>query len=950
MNEDLKFYQACYTRLDGNTNASGWKTCNLSPDMRAEMQSFFESSEKVNEIIAAPICLMKIFGNGTYTGISHIQYGTKDNFGRPKFFSHGFVFEDSYEFLKDPNRILTVAPDNFRFTLEETANIPTSLMRTAAWTDESAIRRCGMTKNSYIQYMECVYAALFARTKMTIYVKTDGTDEMMKALLYLTYSALPYSLRPRISASDSEKNAKNMMLVFTSEIPAGYKYVDPKTGANNIVDRAHERRLQENEFALCYVENFPMLPENRTKYYATIEEYLRHMGDIRQSEMGALRLAFNMMTRTKNRSNEAIIGLLYDWLNLNVPTNDCIIQNYCEVLHMISERCKNVLNKEDYFAIPSEIEETLKDRLHQIASPLLEKAYLDYVLSLFTEYQRDDNESFLVLDKQKEDEVLFTKVCAKMYENAAFKDLLRRYYYKQTNELNATEYEQISKFYAEARYRDDRMQRDLLTKCEEIALGEIKKSMKFNQVKASYIRTAESIGISCSIKNLCDTFHQMFMQSFDPKRMAEYREFYKDYPGYTQALQILKAIDIYRERENLKNQNPSEAEEHREFNDYLEANKQTLTTAQISVIIKYLVHKKAPQLCHSVYLWFSLAKALGKNIFAFAVDNEVALFTDADVMKSSMMTNTVWKEKIFKTLLESFDAYERICKGKLSPGMKKVKVMLRDEYDRQKQAIEAEKKRRQQEEEAEKKRLEKERVELAKQQARLKAEEEAKAKAEAKELAKLAKKQGNQKNVGYDVLSMDETSSQMHSPVQPTVVPPTGHITTQGYPNTYSAPYTQQNGYSHPYGQQANQVQQTSYYGQSMNSAMEQTYSMTDYQTPSMDKKAAKQAAKEEAKRQKEEAKRQKDAEKAAKKADKDAKKYKDCPECNPNYVMGNFSAQARQQEKSKNRQNFSTDYADSLNIPQESANEVKSYTKNEEMNDVFGVNPSSGKNKKWGR
>ena len=118
-----KFYQACYTRVGGADRNSGWQLTNTSPDTPAKLLNAFEQRQKGNEPVGREtprdvnrefLCALDISCEQDTVSYTRIQYGVPCH-GREGSYSHGYLFPNAYEFLKDPNRLLALADDNFCF-------------------------------------------------------------------------------------------------------------------------------------------------------------------------------------------------------------------------------------------------------------------------------------------------------------------------------------------------------------------------------------------------------------------------------------------------------------------------------------------------------------------------------------------------------------------------------------------------------------------------------------------------------------------------------------------------------------------------------------------------------------------------------------------------------------------------------------------------------------------
>lgn len=292
-----KFYQACYTRLGGADRNSGWQLTNTSPDIPAKVLNMFEQRQRGNEPVGRKtpknvsgehLCAMEIGCEADIVSLSRIQYGVPC-YGREGLYSHGFLFPSAYELLKDPNRILALSKENFCFRGERpapaeelelyqqrTSQIPEQLIYEESWTVERAKARTGMNDRIYKEFVCCLYGNWAKSARTPIFVKTDGTEEMAKAVLYLAYAALPYSMRTKLTAS-TFVDAKNASLILTHEQPDGCRCFDPSSGMNNVLTSNQRKRWERMLFV-------SQLFENKEPWFGDLERVLTEEMEDRYSQ------------------------------------------------------------------------------------------------------------------------------------------------------------------------------------------------------------------------------------------------------------------------------------------------------------------------------------------------------------------------------------------------------------------------------------------------------------------------------------------------------------------------------------------------------------------------------------------------------------------------------------------------------------------------------------------
>lgn len=348
---EFRYYQACYGRSD-----TGWSVVNTSPHIPKSVVDDFAAIERGNAAAVSgdPVpmganetstCMLELYCKNDALGLVRVQYHLSDVEGRPISFAHGYIFPDSYSLLKTPERILSLSRENFadqRLSQEEKESLrkhpgalirelmkrsspdlmPESFIRNPVPTVPEALGRCGLDEKRYKDWMLAVYSqVLTTNTQKNLYVKTDGSEEYALNLLYLTYAAIPYSLRPLITGSTYlREKQRNTKLIFCAELPAGVPQYNPATGETNAFNDVVAKRLDErNPIISAAVEH---LLEGRDKvYFELIEALLNAMADFRITNMQSINLAYSI-SRHEYELPERLPFILYSWLALPVQNND----------------------------------------------------------------------------------------------------------------------------------------------------------------------------------------------------------------------------------------------------------------------------------------------------------------------------------------------------------------------------------------------------------------------------------------------------------------------------------------------------------------------------------------------------------------------------------------------------------------------------------------------------
>lgn len=398
-----KFYQACYTRVGGTDRNAGWQLTNFSPETPAKLLNAFEQRQKGNEPVGRDtprdvnrdyLCALDISCEADALSFTRIQYGVPC-YGREGSYSHGFLFPNAYELLKKPELLLALSGDNFCFRgehpdpeqalelyLQRTAQIPETLRYGEEWTVERALKRAGMKKSAYKEFVYCLYGSWAKSAKTTIFVKTDGSDEMAKALVYLAYAALPYSLRPKLAVS-TFLEAKNATLILSHEQPDGCRYFDPATGTHNVLTGNQRKRWEKMPFVtMLFGEEGPQ--------FDALERQLSEMGDRYSQDFTALQMACQMGLDSGDADP---VDQLYDFLNIPQDFNEMMEQKVAQKLDDVS-----LIIEESGLAVSEDMENLLKQRLNMAVSDELRRAGYRYKSARLSRMSPEDGCRYLKTD------------------------------------------------------------------------------------------------------------------------------------------------------------------------------------------------------------------------------------------------------------------------------------------------------------------------------------------------------------------------------------------------------------------------------------------------------------------------------------------------------------------------------------------------------------------------
>lgn len=656
-----KFYQACYFRLGGNNAAAGWQQLNTSPDMPSTFNDLFTRSAQASQPIELgtpkdvngnPLCSLQVIGNGTTAGIMRIYYGYADSFGRENMFCHAYLFPDPYELLKDPNRLLALSDSNFHFSPEETAQIPTALSADVSLTPATALAACGMDKNAYVRFISCVYYALSNNANTTIHVRTDGSDAMAKALTYLVYAAIPYSLRAKVTTTTFSGSKPNSMLVFCHSLPGSCMYVDPVTGENNILNTNLEARWKRNPFVTYFAEHYDQIAGQEDQYYQAIEKWLTRMGDPYLRDMDTLRLAFDMLS---SQQDQDVAGLLYDWLVLPVPNNDVLEQTVCGLLRKVMEQ--NI-------SLSRDTEKLLLQRAETALSQELRDLTYRYQAAQLLKMNPDD--SCMSLGAMDPGSTTFRSIRAILSATAEGQALLCEFYRRDAERVISDPAVTYSDLAANAaNFLDlpgmETVQDRIAKGALQIATAQIQQDRSFfttvKELAAFFKETPVRVDLDWLRGNLAQVYNDRFRHHFSGALMDEYERFYETYKQYDyfahsyDLLQKYRAIrggDFITASQYVEDgciclkRGPASPEERRTI---------------VQSLLAYALERGAAENCLQVQFWVQMAIGLETDPVTLMIEKQAKLFCDSVTLALALTEDPCWQTPYIQGMADSYRAY-----------------------------------------------------------------------------------------------------------------------------------------------------------------------------------------------------------------------------------------------------------------------------------------------------
>ena len=344
--------QCCYTNASQEVNgkiSSGWKAVSVSADIPSDAYTTCVKLQSANSTIQSTMLdetgnvlnLLEIVGDGNYLYIMRSQYGLLDRLGRPNMFSHAFILPcREIEFASDPNNYLTIAKENFRDNEEAVSITDDGLIMNADFYLEDAIKECQLSDQNFLTLIRCVYTQ-FSNKKSAkpLFIQYDGTERNMMIILFCIYSAIPLSMRRRLSvASAFTSNTVDKNIIFSINAKDKDQYIVPNTGENNILTSRMERKISRLGFVDYTAQKHETLDE--PGYFRSLEEKAIELGDSTAANELILKIAHLQLggADISKIDDDDLDARLSDALRSNSVGSDAMDKYIAEILEEVTKR------------------------------------------------------------------------------------------------------------------------------------------------------------------------------------------------------------------------------------------------------------------------------------------------------------------------------------------------------------------------------------------------------------------------------------------------------------------------------------------------------------------------------------------------------------------------------------------------------------------------------------
>ncbi|MCL1983367.1 MAG: hypothetical protein FWG53_09840 [Clostridiales bacterium] len=298
----MKFHQASFTRVGGQGANDGWQTVNASQGATAGACSSFSRFQNGN--VHEPDfdgedmeqkTVTELLADGNYAFLTRIKYGLADQLGRPSMFASSF-FVGINEFVRNPQGILRIKGENFRFDLESTKQAADEVLLADEVSPAEAAESIGLDYEKYLELARCVLYAQGAKTEASLHLICDCKEETVRNAMTCIYMAMPYAFRRKVSFSTySVQRSVHKTIVFDRCMKnSDDLYFDLSTGENNVLTEAIAKRLKRYDF-------FDIAPKClkgadaalQSQYFLVIDHVLARLGNQLSTSLDLTKLAYD---------------------------------------------------------------------------------------------------------------------------------------------------------------------------------------------------------------------------------------------------------------------------------------------------------------------------------------------------------------------------------------------------------------------------------------------------------------------------------------------------------------------------------------------------------------------------------------------------------------------------------------------------------------------------------
>ena len=447
---EFKLFQCCYTNASKETDGtvtSGWQPLCVSRDIPSAALAECTRLQNNNSAITNTMLdedgntlnLLEFSGDGSYIYVIRTQYGLMDRLGRANMFSHAFIVPAQPDVIAEPNAYVTIANSNFRYSEEEAADTSREIVFAEGFTPQSAMEQAGLTESTLKTLIRCVYCQYSEkRISEPLYIRYDGDEEKLRAILFCIYYGLPFSVRRQLSAASCmTENTKRKNLIFSKNAGSRGLYVDPVTGDNNILSSRVDMRLSRLGFLDDALDR---IYTGTAKYYAALEKEATLLGDSAGKNETILRIAALILKEENlDELDEAELEKRLNEALSSDSVGNREMDNYIALL-------LNAFMLRGKF-LPEPDEGFLEDRMKQTDSEKLKESVRKYYFACFRALPAEE-----AVEKLKNlSEEGFREYRKGLLQDQDGQDLLDQYYASVVEETSCMGFRDLEEMFRETR-------------------------------------------------------------------------------------------------------------------------------------------------------------------------------------------------------------------------------------------------------------------------------------------------------------------------------------------------------------------------------------------------------------------------------------------------------------------------------------------------------------------
>lgn len=363
--------QICFTRVGKQGAGDGWRTVNVSPTIGSASVSAFEGMQNGNVKYirngefdpedASSRIVTELRNDGHNVFLTRVKYGLTDELDRPRpaLFAQGFAFSLD-RFIADPQSVLNVEYANYAISPDQTKTAPiVALTSTAPAAFSLAPRRSpveslaaiGLNERQFSDLVLCTMITLFSRSKETLTIRCDCSENTIRAVMACLYAAVPPALRAKLTFSTYLTNpGMPTTIVFAHPSRQSSRVFDLTTGETNVLTEGVRRRYSRYAFITYPVA---LLGDGRLdEYFTQLEGKVSCLDNVATADLDMFQLAHELLADERagktshtyeecsdrmatllvfarlDRMNEycerLIAGVLNEFLNNNYPINELL--------------------------------------------------------------------------------------------------------------------------------------------------------------------------------------------------------------------------------------------------------------------------------------------------------------------------------------------------------------------------------------------------------------------------------------------------------------------------------------------------------------------------------------------------------------------------------------------------------------------------------------------------